>query len=198
MTKSQNTAVKIIDIDTIENYLVAGIENKGWYQSSNDSAVRFCNRYGLDLTTFLSVTAILSPRVQVVRNIRLARQWCLENKNPKSIMSQRVRALEAYHKSGIVTGEKVKAFRESLLLVDGACCIDIHMSRAFGYQGGELMRNTLFFKGEREAAQSIVRRLASKYQMPSYSAQSSIWCGYLELEAGYTQDRFKPMDFENV
>ena len=180
--------------ETLHRYMAAGIENAHWYEASHDSAARYCKANGLDLNTFLAVTAILSPRVQVVRNIRLARQWAM-GRNPKGIMSQRVRALEIYHGSGKVSGTKIKAFLGSLLLRDGEVCIDTHMSSIFGYTKGELMSETKRYRLAREKAQRIIRRLAKRYGMTSYQAQACLWCGYLKEEKGYSADRFAPMDF---
>ena len=185
----------MITLDTLESYVAAGIDNRLWYEESHASAARWCKANNQDLTTFLSVTAILSPRVQVVRNIRLARQWML-TRSTDGMMKQRVNALEIYHGSGKVSGTKINAFLDSLMLKPGAVCIDIHMSRLFGYAEGELMKETKEFKGLRAKAQRIVRRLAERHGMESYQMQAALWCGYLKLTQGYSAGRFGAMDFQ--
>jgi len=187
----------MITSEKLHSYMAAGIDNAHWYEASRDSAARWCKANDVDLNTFLSVVAILSPRVQVVRNIRLAKQWVMEDKNPSGIMGQRVRALEIFHGSGKVSGTKINAFRDSLMLKPGAVCIDIHMSRIFGFDGGELMSETKKYRTLREKSQRIVRRLAHRYGMTSYGVQACLWCGYLKTEKGYSADRFGPMDFSD-
>ncbi len=195
-TTTTTTTRKFIARKNLGKYLEIGMGNCRWYESSNASAMRFCSANNLDLKTFLAVTAILSPRVQVVRNIRLAKQWVLENKNPNGIMMQRQRALAHYHATGIVSGTKIQAFNDSLNLVDGAVCIDTHMSSLFGFPGGELMGKTKRQIALREAACRAIGKMADQYSIPTYGVQAALWVGYLIAEKGYTFDRFKPMDFE--
>ncbi len=195
-TNTTNTTRKMIQRKNLGKYLEAGIGNCRWYESSNDSAVRFCAANNLDLKTFLAVTAILSPRVQVVRNIRLAKQWILEDRNPDGIMMQRQRALAQYHATGIISGTKIRAFNDSLNLVDGSICIDTHMSSLYGFPNNELMGKTKRHVALRASAERSIIKLSSRYDIPTYGIQAALWVGYLITEKGYTFDRFKPMDFE--
>ena len=184
----------MITLEKLETYLSTGMANRFWYQESQAAASRWCQSNGdRDLTEFLSVVAILSPRVQVVRNVSLAKQWTT-TRNDDGIMSQRVNALKRYHSAGIVSGPKVIAFRSSLLLESGAVCIDIHMSRLFGYDK-RLMSTTKEWTRKREKVQNIVRRLAKRYGMESFECQAALWCGYLQIEKNYNPNRFGPMAF---
>lgn len=182
-------------LSKLNQYIAAGFDNRFWYEESNASALRFCKRNNLDLRTFLTVVAILSPRVQVSRNIRLAKQWMLEDRNPAGMMSQRVAALEAYHATGVVSGTKINAFLDSLLLKPGSVCIDIHMSRIFGF-GPELMQNSKKWATLRGKAQSIVRRLAKIHNVTSFQLQAILWCGYLRTERNYSESNFSSMNFD--
>lgn len=183
-------------LSKLNQYIAAGFDNRFWYEESNASALRFCKRNGLDLRTFLTVVAILSPRVQVSRNIRLAKQWVMEDRNADGMMSQRVAALNAYHATGTVSGVKINAFLDSLLLKPGTVCVDIHMSRIFGFDGGELMQNSKKWTTLRRKAQSIVRRLAKRHGVTSYQMQAILWCGYLRTERNYSESNFSAMNFE--
>lgn len=183
-----------VTLEKLEKYAIAGYENRTWYEESHLSAYRYCRERGFSLPDFLSVVAILSPRVQVSRNIRLAKQW-FETRNTDGIMTQRANALRRYHETGgQISGVKINAFRDSLMLVEGSVCIDIHMSRIFGFQNGELMQNTIAWRKRREKAQSIVKRLARRHNVPSYGMQAMLWCGYLATEAN-RNNGFEPMRF---
>jgi hypothetical protein len=186
--------MKRVTLETLESYIVAGMSHRFWYEQSNAAAGAWCQDNNQDLTTFLTVTAILSPRVQVIRNIRLAKQWAL-SRSADGIMKQRVNALNVYHATGKVSGTKINAFLDSLLLKPGAVCIDIHMSRIFGFAKGELMQNTKHWSAMRAKAQRIVARLAARFDMETYQAQAALWCGYLKLTQGYSADRFGAMAF---
>ena len=195
-TTTTTTTRKMIERKNLESYLAAGIGNCRWYEESNASAIRFCAANNLDLKTFLGVVSLLSPRVQVTRNIRLSKQWVLGNRNPTGIMKQRVKALEIFHATGHIGGTKVNQFNNSLNLLPGSVCIDTHMSSLFGFPGNELMGKTKRQIALRESAGRAIKKLATKYNLPTYGIQASLWVGYLITEKGYTFDRFKPMDFE--
>ena len=182
---------------SLESYIAAGMRNRFWYEESMSSAMRWCTQHNQDLTQLLSVAAILSPRVQVARSIRLAKQWVL-TRSESGIMKQRVNALEIYHTSGKVSGTKINAFRDSLMLVRGAVCIDIHMSRIFGFDKGELMEETKKYKILRGKSQRIVKKLAKKYGVESYQMQAILWCGYLTETQGYDSARCGAMNFEEA
>ena len=180
----------------IEDYIEAGKQNQYWYEESYTSAARWCAKNNFDVEKFISCVAILSPRVQVIRNVRLAKQWFVD-RDATSMMDQRIRALLSYDYDGTVSGTKVNDFRNSLLLVPDTVTIDIHMSRLFGYQKGELMRTSKHWSNLRDLHKSIVRMHADQHNMTSYGMQACLWCGYLKLDCGYTDDRFGPMDFSD-
>lgn len=180
----------------IEDYIEAGKQNQYWYEESYASAVRWCAKNNFDTTKFISAVAILSPRVQLIRNVKLAKQWFAE-RDATSMMTQRIRALLQYDYDGTVSGTKVNDFRNSLLLVPDTVTIDIHMSRIFGYQKGELMRTSNYWSGQRNLYKSVVRMHADHHNMTTYGMQACMWCGYLKLDCDYTDDRFAPMDFSD-
>jgi len=180
----------------IEDYIEAGKQNQYWYEESYASAVRWCAKHNFDVTKFLSSVAILSPRVQVIRNVRLSKQWFSE-RDATSMMSQRIRALLRYEYDGTISGTKVNDFRNSLLLVPDTVTIDIHMSRLFGYQKGELMIPSKYWSSQRDLYKSVVRMHADNHNMTTYGMQACLWCGYLKLVCGYSDDRFGAMDFSD-
>ncbi len=181
--------------ENLETLLVAGIENALWYEASNDSARRFCNRHGIDLGEFLAIVAITSPRVVVKRNAFLAMQYFLDN-STETMMGQRVRAIAKYHKTAMLSGPKIIQFNRSLLL-QSSVTIDIWMSRVFmgTSDKGALMKTTKYWTDRREAAQRIVRKMGDRHGLKDYQAQAAVWCGYKKLVEGESDFRFAPMDF---
>lgn len=177
----------------IESYIRLGWENRFWYESSNASATRFCVEYELNVNTFLSYVAILSPRVHVTKNISFAKQYAL-GKNTTGMMKQRVNALQLFDVSGVVSGVKINAFLDSLLLRPGAVCIDIWMSRIFGFDKGELMLSTKLWQRKRNYYQNYVRRVASEFNLESYQMQAVLWSGYRQANT-ITDAAVQPMGF---
>lgn len=181
--------------ENLETLLVTGIENALWYEASNDSARRFCNRHNIDLTEFLAVVAITSPRVVVKRNAFLAMQFFLDN-STDTMMQQRVNAIAKYRKTGQLSGPKVIQFNRSLLL-QSSVTIDIWMSRVFmgTDDKGSLMKTTKHWTERRECSQRIVRKMGNRHGLKDYQCQAAIWCGYKKLIEGERDFRFAPMEF---
>ena len=179
-------------ISKLHEYAKAGLSNRFWYEESHASASAFCQDHDIPVSEFLAVVAILSPRVQVSRNVSLAKQYVLSG-DTSGIMSQRVRALEVWKSTGIISGAKVNAFYKSLMLDDHAVCIDSHMSRLFGYDG-RLMEKTKHWVGRREKAQRVVGRLARQWGVKPRQMQAMLWCGYLKSEASRNSG-FGSMEF---
>ena len=177
----------------IESYIRLGWENRFWYESSNASATRFCVEHDLNVNTFLSYVAILSPRVHVSKNITLAKQYAL-SKETAGMMQQRVTALQLFDVSGVVSGVKINAFLDSLLLRPGAVCVDIWMSRIFGFDEGQLMRNTKAMQRKRRYYQNYIRRIADEFNIESYQMQAVLWSGYRQANT-ITDAAVKPMEF---
>jgi len=165
----------------LHEYVIAGFDNRFWYEASNQNASAFCRQHDIPIADFLAILAILSPRVQVSHSIRLAKQYVLEN-DTRGIMQQRVRALDVWRTTGKISGVKINAFYKSLMLDDEAVCVDIHMSRLFGYDG-DLMRTTKYWTSRREKAQRVVRKLARHWGVKPRQMQAILWCGYLKTDA---------------
>jgi len=168
-------------IEKLHKYALAGLGNRFWYEESNRNAAEFCREHNIPLPELLAVLAILSPRVQVSRSVRLSKQYVLHG-DTDGIMAQRVRALDVWRNTGKISGPKVNAFHDSLLLDDEAVCIDVHMSRLFGHDAN-LMRTTKHWSNRREKAQRVIRRLARSWGVKPRQMQAMLWCGYLKTDA---------------
>tara|TARA_R100000808_G_C2143105_1_gene150868 strand:+ start:1274 stop:1822 length:549 start_codon:yes stop_codon:yes gene_type:complete len=179
-------------ISKLHEYATAGLDNRFWYEESNRNAAEFCRKHNIPITDFVAVLAILSPRVQVSRSIRLAKQYVLEN-DTRGIMQQRIRALDIWRATGNVSGVKINSFFDSLMLKGGTVCVDIHMSRLFGFDE-RLMSTTKHWTKKREQVKRVVRKLAKRWNVTSYQMQAILWCGYLKTDAP-RKNGFEAMTF---
>jgi len=169
----------LLDANFVCTMLEAGADASSWYESATDDINAFADAFGFDRDTVAAVVAILSPRVQVSRNARLAVQYLLEG-STEGVMDQRVKAIERYIRYGYLNGDthgkKVFAFYRNLSGDFDHVTIDTWMAKIYGieFQG---ITNT-----EREDLQADVKAIADAAGITPAAAQAALWVGYRELQ----------------
>ena len=155
----------------IELYLLDGLEGKDWYVESTEDIREIARATQLDSDFIADVVAILSPRVSVDRNIKLAVEWIF-NGLTEGVMTQRIDALEDYLRDGVVRGAKVSCFAENLKGNYNEITVDVWIAEhAFGFDFAKLKAS------EREAIKEVIADLAEYYDMTPAAAQACIWVG---------------------
>jgi len=174
---------KPIEVPTLPELAQAHAYGRNWYEESGQNLAAYANGLGLDTRYVCDVFAILSPRVSVSMNIRLARSY-LETGAAPGAMKQRLAALAKYEASGVFTGPKVTAFSAALAGDASAVVIDAWMYRLLG----------------NGAKPSLVayRKLAARVQTVALAldwnpaeTQAALWCGARSL-VGYS-DSYSPL-----
>jgi len=155
---------------------------RAWYVESGESIAEYASARNLDARYVCDVVAILSPRVSVTQNVKLARRY-LETGTALGAMRQRLHALARYEASGIFTGPKVTAFAAALDGDPDAIVIDAWMYRLFNEP-----RRTA--KAYRDVS-ALVAGVASELGWRAAETQAALWCGARAL-CGYT-DSYSPL-----
>ena len=148
-----------------------------WYERAHASINEFASVCQIDSYHVANVTAILSPRLQVARNAKLAVQY-LTTDNTQGIMKGRITALNNYVRTGAVamTGQKVRNFAANLNGDFSRVTIDVWACRSFGvdYDGPDSPA-----KSDAIYATMAGRytRLASRFGMSPAGFQAMVWFG---------------------
>jgi hypothetical protein len=148
-----------------------------WYERASQSILDFSRRTLIDADAVADVTAILSPRVKVARNARLAASYLLHGETD-GIMKARVKAIEHWLRTGVVSqsGQKVRNFARNLKGDLDAVTIDVWACRSFGvdYEGPDS-------PAKRD---DVYQLMAGRYRRLAYSAgispagfQAMVWFG---------------------
>ncbi len=148
-----------------------------WYEISANDIMRYSRRLELSADFVADIVAILSPRIQVSRNARLAHQFITTN-DTSGIMGNRLDAIDYYRRTGKVSqsGQKVRNFAANLRGNFDLVTIDVWMSRAFGVD----------YDGVNSPAKSDaiyarmagrITRLASRFDVSPASFQACVWSG---------------------
>lgn len=169
----------LLDANFVCTLLEAGADAASWYESATEDINTFADTFGFDRDTVAAVVAILSPRVQVSRNARLAVNYLLDG-STDGVMKSRIEAIERYIRYGFLSGDthgkKVFAFYRNLSGDFDHVTIDTWMAKIYGieFQG--------ITDAEREALQADVKAIADAAGITPAAAQAALWVGYRELQ----------------
>ena len=173
---------RLIDLATMAPEIMAD-----WYEISSKDIERYSRRLELSADFVADIVAILSPRIQVSRNARIAHQF-ITTDSTAGIMKNRIDAIDYYRRTGKVSqsGQKVRNFSANLRGNFDLVTIDVWMSRAFGVD----------YEGVNSPAKSDavyarmagrITRLASRFGVSPASFQACIWSG-IRKEHGVKDD----------
>lgn len=162
-------------INDLNDLFARGEFAADWYDKACDEINRYADTTGHQRDTVAAVVAILSPRVQVSRNARLAVQF-LETNSVDGIMLQRANAITRYFVTGKLTpeshGPKVYAFYRNLSGDFGHVTVDVWMSRLYGVDFDTIT------DAQREEIQRDVTRIADQTGYSPAAVQAILWVGY--------------------
>jgi hypothetical protein len=150
-----------------------GEHNRDWYKKSRRSISRYARAYDLTPGYVIDVLAILSPRVHVVRNISMAKEYIETGTIRRGVMQARLDALAHYEETGILKGPKINAFSRALRGDPDACVVDVWIFRAFG------LISTHYANYVR--AEKRVARAANRVGWAVAETQAAIWAGTREV-----------------
>ena len=168
----------MLDSNYAATLLELGSDASDWYVKASDDIVQFADAFDIDHDTAAAVIAILSPRVQVSRNARLAAKYLLDGETD-GIMEQRLKAIERYVRYGFLNGythgHKVYAFYRNLSGDFDHVTVDTWMSKIYGVDFGKITDQ------QRSEIQQDVTAIAEAAGITPAAAQAALWVGYREL-----------------
>ena len=168
----------MLDSNYAATLLELGSDASDWYVKASDDIVQFADAFDIDHDTAAAVIAILSPRVQVSRNARLAAKYLLDGETD-GIMEQRLKAIERYVRYGFLNGythgHKVYAFYRNLSGDFDHVTIDTWMAKIYGVDFQKITDQ------QRSEIQQDVTAIAEAAGITPAAAQAALWVGYREL-----------------
>lgn len=154
---------------SLRQLALKGEEGKNWYGLSRKSIEKYAKEQGVPFEYVCDVLAILSPRVQVARNVALTQEYVETGKIKKGVMRSRVVALEKYEETGEFKGPKVNAFAKALKGDPEACVVDAWIFRAFGMESTHYAN---YVRAEKKLKRASIRLMWSVAE-----TQAAVWVG---------------------
>lgn len=168
-----------LDSNYAATLLELGEHAADWYEKATDDIIQFAKAFDMDTDAVAAVTAILSPRVQVSRNARLAVQYLLKGET-EGIMEQRIKAIERYVRYGFLNGythgHKVYAFFRNLSGDFSHVTVDTWMAKIYGVDFQKITDL------QRAEIQRDVTAIADAAGITPAAAQAALWVGYRDLQ----------------
>ena len=171
----------------IDLAMLASESMADWYEISSKDIADYAAQIQIPRNFVADVVAILSPRISVSRNARLAHQY-ITTDDVSGIMETRISAMDYYRRTGKVSrsGRKVKNFAANLRGDFSVVTIDVWMARAFGanYEGANspAKSDAIYAK-----MAGKITRLAARVGLSPASLQACIWSG-IRQEHGIKDD----------
>jgi hypothetical protein len=110
---------------------MAGRTGRDWYQFAESQVRSAAASLGIDPQRFADIIAVTSPRVQVVRNVRMAVRYVRDG-DRTGMMKTVAAALDHWHLTGEIRGPKTSEFAKAIMGDTDRVVLDVWMAKAFG------------------------------------------------------------------
>jgi hypothetical protein len=129
--------------------------------------------------------SVFSPRLQVLRSIRLTLEYIETGIVPSGVMRGTRAALEHYESTGEIRGPKTGPFARALRGDESAIVLDVWMAKAFG-----IPQTKLTGKAVAARCKGRIRTVARRLGWTPAETQAAIWTAAVR-RAGRTPARFR-------
>jgi hypothetical protein len=174
---------RVASVATLHALALDGKAHRRWYTEGVPALQAMAEGLGVDFQLLCDVVAITSPRVHVVRNIRIARDYLTRRAELATLDGASIAralgtipstgvALAHYEKTGRIRGPKTRAFSDAIQGDPNALVLDVWMSRALG-----VPQEKLFTKAVHSKAVARVGRVSGLTGWTIAETQAAIWAG---------------------
>ena len=170
-------SLEIITADDLERYAKIGLDRADWYDKALAEIIGVCRRECWDVVDFARKIAILSPRVAIRRNIRLALTYQEYTDYLGGVVLGIKQSMSHYEKTDEIRGPKTGPFSDALLGDNEAIVLDTWMSKVM--LPCEFLPDSSSFrrKATRAGAEEVIRKVAKRLYLSPRDCQAAIWSG---------------------
>jgi hypothetical protein len=159
----------------ISDYATVGRAYRRWYVHARLIVGKLAVATTSDLGRAADILALLSPRVTVSRNLRLAYAYLTEQ-SLATVLPNIIIALQHYETTGEIRGPKTKRFALALRGADNVVVVDTHLAAAFGYRATDARLIRV-----QKAIEGVIGRIASRRHWAWTETQAAVWAGYYRV-----------------
>lgn len=156
-----------------------GIHFADWYSRALREIRIVCDIENWELSKFVDVLAITSPRVAVRRNVRITLQYMNSGALFPSTMGNIRASLDYWLAENEIRGPKTEAFRRAILGDTQAIVLDVWMAKAL-----HLPQKLFSTKQWQLRSAKRIQASAKLLKLSPRDAQAAIWAGQYQLTNG--------------
>lgn len=158
-------------LKSLEQYAIVGQHRRHWYRLQQQQIESWCERHQIDPDYFTGVFAVLSPRVSVLQNWRMAVRYC-QHDDMSGFMYATRQALNHFVATGQIRGPKTKQFYRALRGDGDALVLDVWMARAMNIPHVKVTQVRHF-----DRAFKTMRKLSESFNWTIAETQAAVWTG---------------------
>lgn len=164
------TLPRMKSADALAALAVEGGSGRYWYQHAEDQIRRASDMIGVEPERFAGVLACLSPRVSVLRNVRLTLRYLQTGEHGPGVMRCVRESVAHYEATGEIRGPKTRPFAYAVLGDPDAVVLDVWMAKALGVPQARLSSKRVHAK-----ASDRVRSAARTVGYTPAQCQAAVW-----------------------
>jgi hypothetical protein len=165
----------MVGYKTILEYAVIGQAHRDWYRNARVIMGQLAERTAWPVRYVCDIVAIMSPRLSVSRNLKIAEAYLADDTILSGVLSATQAALRHYRATGIIRGPKTSRFALALAGCDNQCVVDTHIATAFGYRPQDARLVSTQRRIER-----IMGRVGRVCGWKLSDTQAAVWSGYYQ------------------
>ncbi len=152
--------------------ITLGADLRQWYPQAQKEIETVCKLERWNVEYFTGLIAACSPRVSVRRSIRQALLFQAQKQYFNNFPSTIRVCVDKWGSQGVLSGQKIEAFRKALLGDESAIVVDTHICKAFRIDQKSLARKNVL-----TAVCDRIKRLADITKSKPRDTQAMLWGG---------------------
>ena len=161
---------RLSSVATLVKLAEQGAAGRKWYTDAKQQIIEAARILDVTPWYYADILSLFSPRVSVLRNIRLANHYIGVGSFHPTVMRGVKAAVLHYEATGEIRGPKTGAFARALLGVTDAVVLDVWMAKAFGCEQRQFTRPAVY-----SICEQRIRKAATILGWTPCEVQAAVW-----------------------
>lgn len=161
---------RLASVETLTRLAEQGSDGRSWYRVAREQVWQAAEFLDVTPWYYADILSLFSPRVSVIRNVRLTNYYLTIGEFHPSTMGVVRKAVEHYEQTGEIRGPKTSAFARALIGAGDAIVLDVWMAKSFGCDQQQFKRPAV-----RSVCERRIHKAADALGWTPAETQAAIW-----------------------